>query len=341
MYVHFSKGYIVSFVCLLLGGYFCFVSLFSLMRKNAAIPLDELTPENCTVGQYVYGDIETFVSPRSDSVPGGKANHGASQTIDSVDVYTIPIADDYYIRFMVTINSNKKELEKFNFTRENHLYIEGRIVRTTIELNNVWYERSVEFENRDYNDAIIKDLCIIDMNFDKRIGRIQYGIAFIIISIVFFFFSGGVKNLIQVREAAEDEKPSYSRMRYTHHTQPDLEEERKRLSSLYERLDKRKKECLYELPLLPLGAWLAFSPFILRIRALGLTFMFLSLQALFRYFINSNMSIAMSIAKRLYRKSLWLQIMESSKKVQILQNLIEENAASKNQMSDVNLPDVK
>ena len=335
MYVHFSKGYIVSLICLLLGGYFCFSSLLSLMHKNAAIPLDELTPENCTLGQYVYGDIETFVSPRSDSVPGGKANYGVSQTIDSVDVYTIPIADDYYIRLMATINSNKQQLGKFNFTRENHFYIEGRIVRTTIELNDVWYERSVEFENRDYTDAIIKDLCIIDMNFDKRIGRIKYGIAFIIISIVFFFFSGGVKNLVQVREVVVEEKPSYGRMRYTHHTQSDLEEERKHLSSLYERLDKRKKECLYELPLLPLGAWLAFSPFILRIRALGVTCMFLSLQALFRYFINSNMSAALSIAKRLYRESLWLQIMESNKKVQILQNLIEENEASKNQIPGV------
>lgn len=339
MYVHFSKGYIVSLICLLLGVYFCFASLLSLMRKNAAIPLDELTPENCTLGQYVYGDIETFVSLRSDSVPGGKANYGASQVIDSVEVYTIPIAEDYYIRFMVTINSNKKELEEFNFTRENHLYIEGRIVRTTIELNDVWYERSVEFENRDYHDAIIKDLCIIDMNFDKRIGRIKYGIAFIILSIVFFFFSGGVKNFVQVHEVVEDEKPSYSRMRYTHHTQSDLEEERKHLSSLYERLDKRKKECLYELPLLPLGAWLAFSPFILRIRALGVACIFLSLQALLRYFINSNMSVALSIAKKLYRESLWLQIMESTKKVQILQNLIEEETSKseklKNEHSDV------
>lgn len=335
MFVHFSKGYIVSCVCLLLGVYFCFTSLLSLLHKNTAIPLDELTLENCTLGQYVYGDIETFVSPRSDSVAGGKANYGASQTIDSVDVYTIPIADDYYIRFMVTIYNNKKELEKFDFTRENHLYIEGRIVRTTIELNDVWYERSVEFENREYKDVIIKDLCIIDMDFDKRIGRIKYGVAFIILSIVFFFLSGGAKNLIQVREVVEDEKPSYSRMRYTHHTQSDLEEERKHLSSLYERLDKRKKECLYELPLFPLGAWLAFSPFILRIRALGLTCMFLSLSALVRYFMNSNMSAALSIAKRFYRKSLWLQIMESSKKVQILQNLIEENAASKNQMPGV------
>lgn len=332
MYFHFTKGYIVSSVCLLLGVYFCFASLFSLMHKNAAISLDKLTPENCTVGQYVYGNIETFVSPRSDSVPGGKANYGPSQIIDSVDVYTIPIADDYYIRFMVTAIRNKRELEKFNFTRQNHLYIEGRIVRTTLELNDVWYKRSVEFENRDYNDAIIKDLCIIDIDFDKRIGRIKYGIAFIFLSIVFFFFSGGIKNFVQLREVAEDEKPSYRKLRYSHHTKPDLEEERKHLSSLYERLDKRKKECLYELPLLPIGAWLAFSPFILRIRALGLACMFLSLSALFRYFINSNMSTALSIAKRLYPKSLWLQIMESSKRVQILQRLIEEHDASENEM---------
>ena len=45
--------------------------------------------------------------------------------------------------------------------------------------------------------------------------------------------------------------------------------------------------------------------------------------------MNSNMSAALSIAKRFYRESLWLQIIESNKKVQILQNLIEEEALKK------------
>lgn len=331
MSLHFSKGHIASFLCLLLGAYLCFAGLHAYLQKNAAIPIETLSPADCTAGQYVYGYIESFVRHRSNSGAGGGVSSSyLSYLGGDADEYTIPIAENYYIRFLAVERDTQKGLENFDFRQQNHLYVEGQIISASAELNDAWYKQTVEFENRDYNDAIIREVWISEISFDQRIRNLQYGIAIVFVSIALFYLSGGTKNLAQVQKTAVNEEPSDRKMRFSYQTQYELEEEQRHLSALYSSLDQLKRRCLYRLPLLLAGILMfIWSDYALG-KVLGIICLFLSLRAMIQYFLNSNMQAALYLAKRLHFSSIWLQIMESSKKTQILQRLIEENEAPKN-----------
>lgn len=339
MNFQFTKGYIVSFLCFLLGAYLCFSGLQAYYNKNSAIPLNMLSYNNFKEGDYVSGYIESYVHSGNDSFKG-ETYYGSSETFVSMsgvvyEMYTLPIAGNYYIRFSAATRDTIEALINFTFDQQDHFYIEGKIVRTDKELNDAWYENSKEFHDRDFRDVIIKDFLISEINFDQQIGKAKYGLLFLLASIVMFFLFGGVNNFVQVGRFGEEYR-SRKKLQYSYRTEYELEEEKRHLSLLYNRLNKLKKGCLYRLPLLFAGLWMVLRFYHVGIKLLGIVCIFLSIRALLQYFFNSNINAALFIVKSLHWNSVWLQIMESNKKIHVLQNLIEEHEASKDQPSDIN-----
>lgn len=333
MNFHFSKGYIVSLLFFLAGSYFVFVGMYAYFQKRAAIPLEELSPQNCEAGAYVYGDIGAYVVESFD-IPGGKGYTGLDNTVlsfwgEDMDRYTIPIAADHYIRFLAVSKDTREALSSFTYLQQHPCYVEGQVVRTDSELNDVFYRQCEAFKDTDYHDVIIQELVIQERSFDRQIGKWKTGIPFLMLSLMLFVFSGGRKELVQVQTIIENEEETSKKIRYSHRTRFELEEERRRVSMLYGKLAQLKKGCLYRLPLLLAGALLTFGshPY-WDLKLLGIIFLVSSLRALLRYFLNSNTGPALHIAKILHRDSVWLNIMESSMRVQMLQRLIEENEAS-------------
>lgn len=335
MSLHFSKGYIVSFICLILGLYLCFDGLYAYYLKSTAIPIEALSPDNCKAGQYVYGDIDSYVLANYDTAKG-KHYYGLSSGIslsplsDSMDEYTIPIKDNFFIRFLAASKDTKNALADYIYVQQHPCHIEGQVITIEIGLNEVFYERCEQFRDTDYRDVVIEDLCIREISFDRRVGKGKKGIPFILISIALFLLSGGVKNLVQVQKPDANADMISKKVRYTRQTQYELEEERRHLSALYRSLEQLKKKCLYRLPLLLAGIlMLIWAEYALG-KLLGIICLFLSVRALTQYFLNSNMQAALFLVKLLHLKSVWIQVMESSKKVQILQSLIEEHEALEN-----------
>lgn len=340
MSFHFSKGHIASLLCFLLGAYLCFAGLHAYFQKNAAIPIDALRREDCKPGTYVYGDIETYLLAEYESALGTAYNGLSTGYVallgEEMDEYTIPLADDSYIRFWAVAKDTRKALELHTFAQQKHVYIEGRVTRTEFELNDEFYTLCKQFGDVDYHDAVLKDVSIREISFDRQIRKGKNGIIIVIFSIMLFILAGSTKSLVQIPESVVKEGWTKKKPRYSHHTQYELDEERMHLSALYRRLDQMKKGCLYRLPLLLVSVWMVFSSAYGEIKLLGMICLFLSLQTMVQYFLNSNMEAALFLVKLLHRKSVWLEIMESSKRVQILQSLIEEHEASKNQMSGAN-----
>lgn len=330
MNFHFSKGYIVSLLFFLVGSYFVFVGTHAYFRKSAAIPIEELSPKNCEAGAYVYGDIETYAVESFETPNGikytGLDNAFVSFLGEDMDQYTIPIAADHYIRFLAVSKDTREALSSYIYLQQHPCYVEGRVVRTGSELNDVFYRQCEEFKDTDYHDVIIPELVIQEISFDRRIGKWKTGVPFLALSLMFFVFSGGRKELVQVQPIIENEEETSKKIRYSHLTRFALEEEQRRLSMLYSKLKQLKKGCLYRLPLLLAGALLTFvsHPY-WDLRLLGIIFLVSSLRAILRYFLNSNIGPALSIAKVLHCDSVWIQIMESSMRVQVLQRLMEEN----------------
>lgn len=334
MSLHFSKGYIVSFICLILGLYLCFDGLYAYYLKSTAIPIEALSPANCKAGQYVYGEIDSYVLANYDT-PNGKNYYGLSSGISfsplggSMDEYTIPIKDNYFIRFLAASEDTKNALADFIYVQQHPCYIEGQVTAIEIGLNEGFYERCEQFRDTDYHDVVINDLCIQEISFDRRVGKGKKGIPIILISFALFLLSGGVKNLVEVQKSDANADLTSKKVRYSRQTQYELEEERRHLSALYRSLEQLKTKCLHRLPLLLAGILMFIWADYALGKLLGLICLFLSLRALIRYFLNSNMQAALFLVKLLHLKSVWVQIMDSSKKVQILQDLIEENAPSK------------
>ena len=330
MSLHFSKGYIVSCICLILGLYLCFDGLYAYYLKSTAIPIEALSPDNCKAGQYVYGDIDSYVLANYDT-SNGKYYYGLSSSVSfsplggSMDEYTIPIKNNAFIRFLAASKDTKNALADYIDIQQHPCYVEGQVVTIEIGLNEGFYEHCEQFRDTDYHDVVINDLCIREISFDRRVGKGKKGIPIILISFALFLLSGGVKNLVEVQKSDANADLTSRKVRYTRQTQYELEEERRHLSALYRSLEQLKKKCLYRLPLLLAGIlMLIWAEYALG-KLLGIICLFLSVRALTQYFLNSNMQAALFLVKHLHLKSVWMQIMESSKKVQVLQSLIDEH----------------
>lgn len=335
MSLHFSKGYIVSCICLILGLYLCFDGLYAYYLKSTAIPIEALSPDNCKAGQYVYGDIDSYVLANYDT-SNGKYYYGLSSSVSfsplggSMDEYTIPIKNNAFIRFLAASKDTKNALADYIDIQQHPCYVEGQVVTIEIGLNEGFYEHCEQFRDTDYHDVVINDLCIREISFDRRVGKGKKGIPIILISFALFLLSGGVKNLVEVQKSDANADLTSRKVRYTRQTQYELEEERRHLSALYRSLEQLKKKCLYRLPLLLAGIlMLIWAEYALG-KLLGIICLFLSVRALTQYFLNSNMQAALFLVKHLHLKSVWMQIMESSKKVQVLQSLIDEHEEPEN-----------
>lgn len=340
MSLYFTKGYIVSFLFLILGLYFCFDGLYVYYLKNNAIPIETLSPDNCKAGQYVYGDIDSYVVAGYDTLNGMKYE-GISSGIslstlgDNMDEYTIPIKDNYYIRFLAASKETQNALADFDHVQQHPCYVEGQVTKTEFRLNEIFYNRCVQFRDTDYHDVIIKDLWIQEISFERRGGKEKTGIPILLISFAFFLLSGGTKNLVSVQKPIENANLTGKKERYTRMTPYELKEEQRHLSLLYRSLDQLKTKCLHRLPFLLAGVLMIFWADYILGKLLGIICLFLSLRALIRYFLNSNMQAALFLVNHLHLKSVWGQIMESSRKVQMLQSLIDEHEASKNETINI------
>lgn len=199
---------LIFFIVLLLSGIYClFHGLCLLHKEKNALPLETLHKEDCTAGQFVTGNINSYIGKIISNSKDGYFS-GASGTYltfgKEYEFYTIPIKDNYYIRIMISDKNMIESLENFSYGKGNDIYFEGKIIKSPDELTYEWYEDVAEFKTAG-KDVIISEYVIIETDIKKLEKIIYPGIFFLILSLVQFYFMGGLSRFV-VAENPDNEQ---------------------------------------------------------------------------------------------------------------------------------------
>lgn len=217
--VNVTKGYIITAgmfllgVILLLWGFFSYLDF---KKGQNALPISELEEYQIKDGQYVRGVIREYVgyyeiqgyeTVFSSSAYGGVGFGGNTFYCN----YTIKIANDKYINIYINDKDTAllRDLNRYNEGKGNSAYFEGKIVKNLNlpgeELEYEWYQKAFGIESKEEIDKlVISDYFILQDSFEIDTKKITIGFSFVILSIFYFFFSGGIKGLLVYWDEEEE-----------------------------------------------------------------------------------------------------------------------------------------
>ena len=217
--VNMTKGYIITAGMFLLGVLLLLWGFFSYLdykKGQDALPLSELEEYQIKDGQYVRGVVREYVgfyemqgyeTVFSSSAYGGIGFGGAT----FYHPYTIKIANDKYINIYINDEDRTliKDLNGYNEGKGNLAYFEGKIVKDINlpddEFDYEWYQKAFGIESKEEIDKLlISDYFIIQDSFEIDTKKITIGFSFVILSIFYFFFSGGIKGLLVYWDKEEE-----------------------------------------------------------------------------------------------------------------------------------------
>lgn len=194
--IQINKELVFFIVLLILGCYCFFYGLNTLQKEKNAIQMSDLCHEECISGQFVVGQINSYIGKNIINLGNGSYS-GVCQIFFTggreYNFYTIPIDDNLYIRVMISDKNTIENLEGFSQGNGNDVYFEGQIIESPIELNYQWYNGIKGFESK---NNIISNYVIKEINMKEKVKMLYIGILFLIISFLQFVFMGGFSNVI-------------------------------------------------------------------------------------------------------------------------------------------------
>lgn len=190
---------IILFICGLIS---LFVGIRSYYKYNHSLDLESLDEQTLKKGQYVTGNIDTYIG---DLMYGSNNFYGVSQTHltfwKTYDYYTVPFGEDSYIAVLISDESAKEKLAAFEDGHGEKVYFEGIVTEPTSNLNYQWYEKINGFDTK----KLVKYYVIKEANL-KKTNAALLGTLLLIMSAFLFFASGGSSSVVEV----ETDKTDYS-----------------------------------------------------------------------------------------------------------------------------------
>lgn len=332
MWVHVTKSHIVSLICVIIGLLLIGSGASAYFHMQTALSFDELTPQACEAGDYVCGNIRSYVVSSYDTANEKGVYSTVSHSYVSLlgpewDTYIIPIADGKYIRLLVSDSKALEALERFDHGRGGELYLVGQLERGDEGPSMDWIRNVREFEGKDINDILVMDYIIREIDYAGRFNHFKSGLIMLAAGFVFWVMFGGSHKIIEKGTVETEEETAMKvkkRLVVSHNKEFDLESENSRMRILYRRLQEQKKACLWRLPLLVAGIAIFYVSHYAAGMLLGVILIISFLRAFVRWFLDSGNRAALFLCKLLKRQSLWQQYMECNKRIQILQNLLDE-----------------
>lgn len=221
--INVTKGYIITAgmfllgVLLLLWGFFSYLDF---KKGQNALPISELEEYQIKDGQYVRGivreyagyyEMQGYETVFSSSAYGGVGFGGGTFYCP----YTIKIGNEKYIKIYINDEDRKliRNLENYNEGKGNSAYFEGKIVKDLnlpdddLEMEYEWYQKAFGIESKEEIDKmVISDYFILQDSFEIDTKKITIGFSLVILSIFYFFFSGGIKGLLVYWDEEEEGK---------------------------------------------------------------------------------------------------------------------------------------
>ena len=313
-HISITKREIITAFFLIIGSIFLFKGIHSYYKMNHALSLDTLDEHLLKEGTYVTGDIDAYIGQK---VYGSNRFSGVSQTLitfgKTYDFYTIPVGQNSYITIMA-YGDLPDQLETFENGHGDNIYFEGIIVEPPINLNLKWYTDVDGFDT----EKLIESFVIKEADFDRNKNLIYGGVILLAIAVLLLFSSGGIKSFVM--EEVDTAKPVYnSYAKNVYSKDYELQAEKKQLETLERRLKSAKRSAVLCLVLLLTGIYIVYSAYLLEGKLFGVFLLIISVRGIWKYFINSDNTLAKSLAKRFTLKSLSVQIEEHKNNIKRLE----------------------
>ena len=312
-HVSITKREILITILLIIGLTLLFRGIHSYYKSNHALNLENLDEQRLKDGDYVIGNIDTYIgqimygSNRFDGVSQVHLTSGRAYNF-----YTVPVGKDSYICIMAYGKSLLSQLKAFENGHGDGVYFEGVIVEPPTDLNYNWYAYVEGFDTRDLIDSYV----IKEAHFDRNKYIVYIGVLLLFIAALLFFSAGGFKNFVM--EETENTVPVYNKYAKIYNKNNELLAEQMQLETLERRLLSIKRSAILCLVLLLIGIYIVYSAYLWEIKGVGVLLTLISVKGIWKYFINSANTIAKSMVNRFTLKSLSIQIEEHQKNIEKL-----------------------
>ena len=313
-HVSITKREIFTAILLMIGLVLLFKGIHSYYKSNHALNLENLNEQRLKDGDYVIGNIDTYIgqimygSNRFDGVSQVHLTSGRAYNF-----YTIPVGQNSYICIMAYGKSLLSQLKAFENGHGDKIYFEGVIVEPPTDINYDWYAHVEGFDTRNLIDSYV----IKEAHFDRNKYIVYIGVLLLFIAALLFFSAGGLRNFVM--EETENTRPVYNKYAKIYNRNNELLAEQMQLETLERRLLSIKKYAVLCVILLLLGIYIVYSAYLWEIKGFGILLILISVKGIWNYFINSANTMAKSLVKRFTLKSISIQIEEHKNNIEKLE----------------------
>lgn len=313
-HVSITKREIFTAILLMIGLVLLFRGIHSSYKIHHALNLAELNEQTLKDGDYVVGNIDTYIG---QIMYGSNRFDGVSITLitsgRAYNFYTIPTGQNSYICIMAYGESLLSQLKAFENGHGEKVYFEGIIVEPPTELNYDWYANVEGFDTDDLIDSFV----IKETHFDGNKYVIYIGALLLVTAALMFFSAGGIKNFVM--EETENARSVYNTYAKIYNRDNELQAEKMQLETLERRLTSAKRNAVLCLVLLLIGIYIVYSAYLLEGKLFGVLLLLIAVRGIWNYFINSDNALAKSLVKRFTLKSISIQIDEHKKNIEKLE----------------------
>lgn len=297
--------------------------------------LEELGRNDLTVGEYVSFYIEDYVNKETHTYLGNE-----------YDIYTVLIErkisehEDIYIQVMV---KDQKTKEKLNTKGLNKVYFHGEVIGAPFggfSFNkDIYKDKNIDSDEVDYYGVgkLILNIAIMQTEVPNEGYRLYLGIALVIFAIVVYRLIGGIKSCVSNVEIKSEKYGDYNckHAANIYNIRNEWICENDNLKRLQAEKRENNKVCNIMIVMFIIGVLLFIGDTsILKgsilwvvsfiIKLISFVLMFIGAGGIWSKFINSSNELAVKIARKKGKRSLYLEIEECKKNIEELERIMEK-----------------
>lgn len=316
MNITISKSGIVWSILMVVGAVLLVRGVATRERFKEAVDFTELGSVNWEYGDYVIGDITSFLKFNV----GGNNYRGYSGEYNGYLEYTVPVASHQYARLYVSSLETKDLLENACNQDTCSIPFVGVLSKSNFSVNYPYYE-SIEGLER---EQIITDFVVVQTS-EKRINTSIIAGAEIVVICLVLRFMGVLLPIFTIEKPMEVSREK----RYTdsYDYEYEMESEIHKIEQLQIRQSKLKKDMILGIVLFVLGLVLLILGADMGMLLPGFILLFVAIPIILSYLIHLDNGVGHFLSMFSKSRSIPTQIEECKVNIQMLrQKSIAESA---------------
>lgn len=307
MNITISKSNIIWSILMVVGAVLLVRGIITRERFKEAVDFTELSSVNWEYGDYVIGDITSFLKFHV----GGNNYRGDSGEYNSYLEYTVPVASHQYARLYVSSLETKDLLEKACNQDTYSIPFVGVLSKSNFSVNYSYYD-SIEGLKR---EQIITDFVVVQTSEKRIYTSIIAGAEIVVICLVLRFM-GVLLPIFTIEKPIEVSKEKRYTDSYNH--EYEIEREIHKMEQLQIRQGKLKKDMILGIVLFVLGLVLLILGADMGMLLPGFILLFVAIPIILSYLIHLDNGVGHFLSMFSKRRSIPTQIEECRENIQML-----------------------